>query len=505
MIWKHCFIEKGDVDVGHGVTVPAGLSVEDGEDLRVIRSKLLHSRRVDLENVGKWARAALSYRQQTGHLARYLATRGSPLLGALTREGCLVGRGSGIERPIGAPVLGGSEGDARTVDPGVSVRFAWKVGCSNAAISNRDVLVFARNPEALVATWLRRLVSDALAGLGKAVFDSGEDGFGVEGLGRGTDGGDVPVGGIDPASRPVWRNRTGLIPADPESLTGAITDRIAEHLETLGAPHEQPDLIVMPPDLYWEFGNAAGVSTTDADGQVRHRGIRVVADPDCPRDRVHLLNTRYLGLVAHEAQNLAPVGGERRRANQNAVWLVLGWTGNLAVTSRRLQCVLQLEGRSTARPRVRHYFEFSRAGDAFTLSPPVLQREEPRAIPAGPHAEVHTQLDSMSAMQDGWWNGVGVAPQADGLDWLAEAFRRHYSADCARPRLRPTPGGGIRAEWSLGPWRLGWEIDLESRRGAWMAVHFDTGELEERPLRPDAPSDWDWLASRVRDLQATGG
>ena len=126
--------------------------------------------------------------------------------------------------------------------------------------------------------------------------------------------------------------------------------------------------------------------------------------------------------------------------------------------------------------------------------------EAPEEVPPRTGPDIRSQLDSMRNMEDGWLEGGGVAPRAGGLDWLDEAFARHYPEGSPRPHLYPTEEGGVQAEWSLSHWRVSLEINLESRCGNWFALDLETDDVDERQLRCDEASDWQWLVRQLHGL-----
>ena len=112
-----------------------------------------------------------------------------------------------------------------------------------------------------------------------------------------------------------------------------------------------------------------------------------------------------------------------------------------------------------------------------------------------------SRLDEFRAIQDGWLEGAGKAPNHRGLDWLANSARRHYrSADLPKPRIYPTPEGGVSLEWAIGPYRASVEIDLDAHEAEWHCLDLASGESYERDLHLDAPQDWEWLTSELRRL-----
>ena len=132
--------------------------------------------------------------------------------------------------------------------------------------------------------------------------------------------------------------------------------------------------------------------------------------------------------------------------------------------------------------------------------------------PGVPHPlDVTARLDELRELEDGWadgmqyppsdWgNGYGKAPAHSGLDWLSEAFDRHYPDDAPLPYTYPTPEGGIQIEWSLGPYEASVEIDLESHSAEWDVVDIPGDTSEEKMLNLDDAEDWTWFASEVRRL-----
>ena len=99
-----------------------------------------------------------------------------------------------------------------------------------------------------------------------------------------------------------------------------------------------------------------------------------------------------------------------------------------------------------------------------------------------------------------WGNGYGKAPDHAGLDWLADAFNRHYPDDLPLPYLFPTPEGGVEAEWAIGPHRASLEIDLDTRQAEWHCLDLSTDISCEQDLQLGTPQSWEWLASEVRRL-----
>ena len=125
-------------------------------------------------------------------------------------------------------------------------------------------------------------------------------------------------------------------------------------------------------------------------------------------------------------------------------------------------------------------------------------------------SDIDRRLDGLKDLQDNWadgmqspsdWgNGYGKAPRHEGLDWLKHQFAAHYPSTLDRPRLYPTPEGGVQAEWSIGPNETSLEIDLETHLAEWHNLNVDTDDSCERELDLDNPDVWIWLASELRGL-----
>lgn len=57
------------------------------------------------------------------------------------------------------------------------------------------------------------------------------------------------------------------------------------------------------------------------------------------------------------------------------------------------------------------------------------------------------RLDELQSIEDGWLDGIGLAPTKSGLEWIRQLFKPYYLEDL--PYLYPTVTGNIQAEWSF--------------------------------------------------------
>ena len=116
--------------------------------------------------------------------------------------------------------------------------------------------------------------------------------------------------------------------------------------------------------------------------------------------------------------------------------------------------------------------------------------------------DFQSQIEELRTLNDGWYDGRGLAPEAAGLDWLVDAFNDHYSDTLSLPYVYPVAEGGVRFEWLFGRQDVSLEIDLREHFGAWHSLNLNTDDEEARSLNLNAKGDWDWM---VGQLQTLGG
>ena len=118
----------------------------------------------------------------------------------------------------------------------------------------------------------------------------------------------------------------------------------------------------------------------------------------------------------------------------------------------------------------------------------------------GRRKAVSDRLACLATVEDGWFEGRGVALDKAGLRWLDDQMTNHYiGTDLPLPFLCPSEPGGVIGEWSLERHLCLIEIDLEARTGSWMDVDRETHDgIEEEILDLDSPGGWQWLIARLR-------
>lgn len=120
-----------------------------------------------------------------------------------------------------------------------------------------------------------------------------------------------------------------------------------------------------------------------------------------------------------------------------------------------------------------------------------------QSIPLDP-LDVPTRLDELRSMQDGWLDDVSKAPSKVGLDWLSRSFKHQFPDDLPRPHAFPTPEGGIEMEWSLDPYSVILEIDLDTHKGSWLRFAGQTDGEDERVLDLNDNGDWEWVVAQIQ-------
>ena len=117
---------------------------------------------------------------------------------------------------------------------------------------------------------------------------------------------------------------------------------------------------------------------------------------------------------------------------------------------------------------------------------------------------ISDMIDDMRGMEDGWFEGRGLAPDGPGLLWLNQQFQHYYiGTDSPLPRLFPIETGGVYGEWSLERHVCGIEIDLLDGSGSWFDVDRETHDgIDERVLDLNSVDGWQWLINRLTKFTA---
>ena len=168
---------------------------------------------------------------------------------------------------------------------------------------------------------------------------------------------DVPtsgtVGGINRATsgNEFWQNWAHTASASLTSAT--IYDAMNTAYLACSRGTDRPDLIVASDDMYKIYESSivpqqrfTNAKLADAGFQnLKFKGADVIYDGGvggaCPAKHMYFLNTEYLKLRPHKDRNFKMIGdGDRLAVNQDAVYRIIGWAGNLTMSNAKLQGVL---------------------------------------------------------------------------------------------------------------------------------------------------------------------
>lgn len=115
--------------------------------------------------------------------------------------------------------------------------------------------------------------------------------------------------------------------------------------------------------------------------------------------------------------------------------------------------------------------------------------------------DIPSRMDEFRSLKNGWFDGKGIAPNHNGLDWLSLSFDHRYPDDLSLPYIYPTEEGGIRAEWSLGMNEVSLEINLETHQGNWHKLNLESDSDEEVTLDLDDNAGWNWIITQIRCME----
>ena len=158
------------------------------------------------------------------------------------------------------------------------------------------------------------------------------------------------VGGINRATtgNEFWRNK---------SLSAALTaDNIRTNMDKLylncSRGTDKPDLIVCDDEMYSLYEKSVSdlqrfTNPNMADAgfvSLKYKGADVIFDGgqggNCPAKHMYFLNTDFIYLRSHKDRNMKVIGGERMAVNQDALYKIIGWAGNMTMSYAATQGVL---------------------------------------------------------------------------------------------------------------------------------------------------------------------
>lgn len=158
------------------------------------------------------------------------------------------------------------------------------------------------------------------------------------------------VGNINRATtgNEFWRNQAIETALTSDNIRAQMNDLYLKC--TRGT--DRPDLIVTDDKLYTLYEDSLSdlqrfTNPRTADGgfaNLKFKGADVLFDGGqggaCPADHMYFLNTNYLYLRPHKDRNMNAVGGDRMSINQDALYKIIGWAGNMTMSNAATQGVL---------------------------------------------------------------------------------------------------------------------------------------------------------------------
>ena len=159
------------------------------------------------------------------------------------------------------------------------------------------------------------------------------------------------VGNINRAAsgNEFWRNQSA-------SVSGLTSENIMQAMNEMylkcSRGIDKPDLIIVDDKLYSIYEQALQPQARFNNPKLaeagftnlKFKGADVIFDGGqggyCPADHMYFLNTDYLYLRPHKDRNMKVIGGDRLAINQDAMYRIIGWAGNMTMSNAALQGVL---------------------------------------------------------------------------------------------------------------------------------------------------------------------
>lgn len=160
------------------------------------------------------------------------------------------------------------------------------------------------------------------------------------------------VGNINRATtgNEFWRNQAKV------ATTALTSSTIRKEMDALYLAccrgTDKPDLIVADNLMYSLYEQSLTPQQRFTDPKMaeagftslKFKGADVVFDGGqggaCPDKHMYFLNTDYIYLRPHKDRNMKAIGGERMAINQDALYKIIGWAGNMTMSNAALQGVL---------------------------------------------------------------------------------------------------------------------------------------------------------------------
>ncbi len=114
--------------------------------------------------------------------------------------------------------------------------------------------------------------------------------------------------------------------------------------------------------------------------------------------------------------------------------------------------------------------------------------------------DIPARFEELRQIRDGWLDGLGYAPLADGLNWLEAAIRESYPGGVPLPRIYPAPEGTVLFEWSKDSVLASLEVDLCEKSAYWHVLDTATGDDRDETLHLYEREGWEAVARNVAQV-----
>ena len=114
--------------------------------------------------------------------------------------------------------------------------------------------------------------------------------------------------------------------------------------------------------------------------------------------------------------------------------------------------------------------------------------------------DVGVRLNEIAELRDGWFNGEGIRPDKNALQWFADTFENSYEIELPLPLLFPTLEGGIQAEWSNANVDISLKINFQNKIGHFHSLDLATGIDTEHEISLSDNEGWKSLNTILNTL-----
>lgn len=101
-------------------------------------------------------------------------------------------------------------------------------------------------------------------------------------------------------------------------------------------------------------------------------------------------------------------------------------------------------------------------------------------------ASIDNRLDEIASLNTGWLDGEGARPDRNALARASRLLADLLSFEVPRPRIFPTPEGGVQAEWAITDHEISITFEPNGELYA-VSVNLASGQAEEPELAADDP------------------